>query len=208
MKSSALHIIKAVLIVILLGIICNFLWLYEIVQIKGWIGLNWLNGYMNSIFLIIPLTVCSYILTLRRFRKIEFKNLMISFIGLSIISLVSFEIAREFIYEINSRFFGDYSSQFISIVKVLTGIIIPNLIYCIGYHFITNRFLLKLRKITIFLYLGPIVFSILFGLITININPGFGSGTTFIDSVKMGYPILWMNIFFGIIGVLILKMNK
>jgi hypothetical protein len=208
MKNTASHIIQSFLIVIILGLICNCLWLYEILQIKSWTGLLWLNGYMISVFLIIPLTVSSYVLTLRLVVKTSFKNLIISLLGLSIISLISFHIAREIFYAINSRFFGFTSSHFFSIITVLTVIIVPNLIYCFGYYFMTNRFLIKIRKMTIFLFIGSIVLSIIFGLITVNINSGFGSGSTFIDSVKMGYPIFWLNIFLGIIAIIIPKMKK
>jgi hypothetical protein len=208
MKYIASNIMKAILIAILSGLLCNCLWILEIIQIKGWTGLNWLSGYMNTVILIIPLTVLAFILSLRLFEKVLLKNLITSFLLLSIISWISYEIAREFLYEINSRFFGFSNSLTISIIIVLTGILVPNLFYSIGYYYITNRFLIKIQKMTILLFFGSIVFSIIFGLITLNINSGFGSGTTFIDSVKMGYPIFWLNIFLGLIVIIIIKMNK
>ena len=208
MKQKISYIIRPMLIVILIGLLCNFIWLYEILQIKNWYGLNWLNGYMNSVFLIIPLTVCSFAIPLRLLEKISIKNLFISFLGLSVISLISFEIARQFLYLISSRLFGFTHSQFISIVIILMGFIVPNTIFCTGYYYVTNRFLIKINKRTIFLFLGSVLFSIIFGFVTVNINSGFGSGKTFIDSVKMGYPIFWLNIFFGIIAIVIFKMKN
>lgn len=207
MKIPASHIIKAILIATALGLLCNFIWIYEILYIKSWDGLNWLNGHMNSVFFIIPLTVCSFIFPVRLLRKIRLKNMIIAFVGLSVISLISFEIARENLYTIYSRFFGLTYSKTISILIILFDILIPVLIFSFGYYFIINRLIFRIYRITIFLFSISILFSIVFGLLTVKMYPGFGSGKFFVDSVKMGYPIFWLNISFGLISLIILKLQ-
>lgn len=202
------QIIITLIIAILIGFVSNFIWLYEILTIKDWQGLNWLNGYMYSVIMIIPLTMCSYIFTIRAYQKIPIKNILISFFGLSIVSWISFEMAREFFYILNFRFWGFSDSLLINILLGLIGFFIPNILFSVVFYKMTNRFLLKITMKSIFLFWGLILFSVVLGLLTIRINSGFGSGRSFIDSVKMGYEIFWLNIGFWIVAIIMIRKNK
>jgi hypothetical protein len=208
MKKNPLNIISPLLISILFGLICNFIWLYEIIKIKGWYGLNWLEGYMNSVFLIIPLTISSYLISIKLFKKIEIKNMIIAFIGLSVISLVSYEISRQYLYMTNPRFFGFFDFDKMLTLIISRGTIVPLVLYLIGFYYLTNRFLIKIPKWTIFLFLKTIILSIVFGIITIKMHTGYGYESNFIDSVKMGYPIFWLNLFLGINVIELMKQIK
>jgi len=107
----------AILLAVFMGLLCNYIWLYEILKIKGWYSLNWLYGTMHSVFLVIPLTVGSYVLTIRIFKLIKIKNLLIALLLLSGISYFSFNIAREFLYSFYSRYYLASHFSFISILK-------------------------------------------------------------------------------------------
>ncbi len=205
MIRKAPKIIKPLLLALFIGILCNFLWLYEILSIKSWVGLNWLNGYMNSVFLIIPLTVSTYVLSMRLLKRISIKNILFAILILSFISFISFELARRVLYIVHSKFFVLSYSQLSSILLISTGILVPNLIFSIGYYYVTNKFLIKTAKRTILLFLGTVILCIAFSLLSIKLVSGYGSGHNFIDSVKMGYPVFWLNILLCVSAVIIFK---
>ena len=207
MKLARPEIFRPLLYSIFAGLFCNFIWLYEIINIKGWYGLYWLNGYMLSVFLIIPITVASFIISLRKISDIGLKYFVISTSILTIVSLISFEIAREVLFSIYSRFFFLSHSLSVSIIIIMIGILIPTSIFSIGYYFITNKLIIKISWKAIILFILSLIFSIVCGLLTIKIYSGFGTGRTFIDSVKMGYPIFWLNISFGLISIILIRLR-
>jgi hypothetical protein len=203
MSKSPTIAFKTIFVTILAGILNNFTWLFEIVKIKGWDGLHWLDGYMGSVFLIIPVIVLSYMYSIRYHLGQSNTHTIVPFVGLSVIGLISFEIAREFLYLIYSgRLMFSYSRMEISII-IVTGLILPNLIFSVGFYLITHYFMIKIRRRTVVLYIIAIVLSTGLGYLTVHFNRGFGTGTAFIDSVKMGYPIFWLNLFLGILPMLI-----
>ncbi len=203
MKTSSLNNKKPLLTGILTGFLCNCIWLYEILHSKGWTGLQWLDGHMISVFIIIPIIVFSFIYSLNLSKKLSCKAFLISIFALSIISLISFEIARVALYSLYSGFHFIVLSIFVSILIDLLAITIPILIFSLGYYALINRLITKIPKKVILLFVATIIFSVIAGLVTVVIFPGFGNGKSFIDSVKMGYPIFWLNISFGIISIII-----
>jgi hypothetical protein len=162
---------------------------------------------MLSVFLIIPITVASFIISLRKISDIGLKYFVISTSILTIVSLISFEIAREVLFSIYSRFFFLSHSLSVSIIIIMIGILIPTSIFSIGYYFITNKLIIKISWKAIILFILSLIFSIVCGLLTIKIYSGFGTGRTFIDSVKMGYPIFWLNISFGLISIILIRLR-
>ena len=45
-------------------------------------------------------------------------------------------------------------------------------------------------------------------MISVKVIPGFGSGSDWIDAVKMGYPVFWMIASLGISGLMISKQKS
>lgn len=205
MKNIRQHLNKPILIAIVTGLLCNYIWLHEVLFSKGWYSLQWLDGYMISVLIIIPLTVFAFIYSIHIVNKLNRKTFLISLFGLSVISMISFEIARMVLYTIYSRFFFFGLSIFVSILTVLVAIMIPVFIFSLGYYALINKLIIKTPKKAIFLFVLSIIFSVIAGLITVAIIPGFGHGKSFVDSVKMGYPIFWLNLSLGLTSMIILR---
>ena len=204
MRISQIRTIRPILISIGAGIICNALWLFEIVNFKGWNSLNWLDSYMLSVFVIIPLTVLSLLTSLNYALKLGIRLLLMSFLLLCLISFISFEIARMGFYTIYSRFYFSTDS---TLLIVLTSFLTPILIFSIGYFYIIRKLIIRIPGKVILMFPFSILVSVAFGLITVRIHPGLGFGYSFIDSVKMGYPIFWLNVTFGLIVTVILRLH-
>jgi hypothetical protein len=115
---------------------------------------------MLSVFLIIPITVASFIISLRKISDIGLKYFVISTSILTIVSLISFEIAREVLFSIYSRFFFLSHSLSVSIIIIMIGILIPTSIFSIGYYFITNKLIIKISWKAIILFILSLIFSI------------------------------------------------
>jgi hypothetical protein len=87
------------------------------------------------------------------------------------------------------------------------GILIPILIFSVGYYSTISKLIFRIPRKAILIFVLSILLSVTFGLITVIILPGFGVGQSFIDSVKMGYPIFWLNISFGLVSIIIYRLR-
>lgn len=95
--------------------------------------------------------------------------------------------------------------MFMPVIMLITFISLIFSLFSFGFYFATSKYLQKLKIWTVFLFPLIIVMSCIFGTLTIKIHSGFGSSTDFIDAVKMGYPIFWLEIFLGTYAFLISK---
>lgn len=183
------------------GIVSLCLWLAEILLVKKWHGLGWLDGYMSSLFVIIPLVCLTYMIPMVYRQKIYFPKIVACFICICLLAFASFELARSFFYAIYDKlYFLVLADSSLHYKNLMTGVLLPLLLTGTGFYLAVNYLLFKISKWTMLLIIGAVILSVFLGLLTIQVIPGFGSGTNFADAVKMGYPVFWISLLFSISG--------
>ena len=199
------NLISAILI-FFLSSLGMALWLYEIVEIKTWNSLSWLNGQLYSPFLATLFSVFSFMTPFFINKKLTVKKAIIPFIIFFTINIICFQIGKFLCYKMNSKCWWLSNKGTINntIVMILTAL---SLFIFLGFSYrLTTCKLMKMNKtINTFFITFLLLLAIPLSLLTIQINPGFGSGTDWVDAVKMGYPIFWISMLLGLIGIILAR---
>lgn len=193
------------LFIFFLAIAGNCLWLYEIVMIKGWHGLNWISkGLLYSPYLITLSFVFAYIIPFIFTKYISIKKSFFIIFILYVISAFYFEVA----VNVNCSFlFGRCPRTLFNSNRIFFLLFLPSIFILpfFGriYWYITNRFIKKNKKSNRHIILILSLLTIPSSLLTIQMNSGYSSGKDWIDAIKMGYPIFWITMFIGLSGIII-----
>jgi hypothetical protein len=194
---------RSSLIIFLLALTANILWLSEICLVKGWAGLQWLNGTLYSPYLSTLLCVMSFttpfLLSGTRFNT----KFVFSAALLFLCSLFLYEaghIINEIVY---SRFSVFISATNRDLLVYTTLCLFPLLGF--SYWLITDKLIRKNRETNLLLICIITALVIPLSLLTICLYSGFGSQTGWVDAVKMGYPVFWMTLLMGISGHICVK---
>lgn len=180
------------------------LWLYEIVEIKKWAGLNWLSDQLYSPFIAALLAVFAFMTPFLVNKQLTLKNAIVSINIFYTVNIICFQIGKQLCYELYSRFWllSGTSSDILLIPLIGLALFI---FLGLSYWFVTNKFVKKNKKLNSFFITILLLLSIPLSLLTIQINSGFGSGTDWVDTVKMGYPIFWITMLLGFSGLIIAR---
>ncbi|MCE3225726.1 MAG: hypothetical protein K0S32_277 [Bacteroidetes bacterium] len=201
--TSKRFIISLVLIFIL-SLTAWGIWIWEILYRPGWEGLNWLfvTLYSPYISLLIAAIACSVPFIGRE--QTVTTNILFSVLFFYIINLICFEAGKFVNFNIYRRWFISGSEALI--LSSIVVLIFPFLV--LMYWMVIHKLLKKNKESNM-----PII--LLFSLatfplsnITIHINSGFGTGTNWVDIVKMGYPIFWMSFLMGTSSLMIAKQKE
>jgi hypothetical protein len=177
------------------------LWLYEIHEIIGWQGLNWLNEDLYSPFVVFFLASMVYLLPFIKKRPYLLGKIFVSLIILYPVNLLSYELGKSLCYNFFGRliFPGSRMEEFL----FLGQITMLYVFVAFAYWFTTHLFFKENSKWNILLIAVLLPLAIPLSMLTIYFFPGFGTNTGFIDAVKMGYPIFWTIMMLGVSGILI-----
>ena len=180
------------------------LWLYEIVEIKKWAGLNWLSDQLYSPFIAALLAVFAFITPFLVNKQLTLKNAIVSINIFYTVNIICFQIGKDLCYELYSRFWllSGTSTHFLLIPFIGLALFI---FLGLSYWFITHKLIKKNKKINVLFVTLLLLLSVPLSLLTIQVNSGFGSGTDWVDTVKMGYPIFWITMLLGFSGLLIAR---
>ncbi len=196
------EIIRASIGVLLLAFLAEALWLYEIQVHIGWVGLNWLRRDLWSPIGIAFCAATAYLLPfLIKYRQINGKVVLtwLSFVCLNITVFYFGEAVLKRLFSPMIQFltFGQ------SLKMRFFGLVAIGL-FSFGYYQITDKLILEVRKQQLAMFILAAFFMFVWGNITIFLLPGFGTGHSLVDAVKMGYPQFWICILMGLSGILTL----
>lgn len=202
-----MNILISLILIVSLALTGFRIWLYEILVVKGWYGLNWLSkGSIYSSYLITLLVVFAFMLPFILYRHIAIRKFFFLTILFYLISVIYYEVAKQ---ATCTFLFGRCSASIFHSNKFLGYLFIPSIFilpfFGRVYWSIVNKFIFKNKKSNRHIISTLVFLTIPFSLLTIQIDPGYGSGTDWIDAIKMGYPVFWITIFFGLSGVFIAR---
>ncbi|HEX8576610.1 MAG TPA: hypothetical protein VF677_09995 [Flavobacterium sp.] len=202
---TARNLAKVITIIFILSIAGISMWLYEIRKILGWYNLNWVDrGKLYSPYIAALIVIFAFMAPFIISKQAAIKKLILPAIILYAVNILCFIIGRQLCYE----WYNAYSP--FATIDILVDIMTDLLIYAFilfaflgsAYWLVANKFIKKNNpKNMVFIILLLIVIFPL-SQITIAISPGFGDQTGWVDTVKMGYPVFWTTMMFGISGII------
>jgi hypothetical protein len=189
--------------ILLLAILSEVMWLYEISVKIGWASLLWLKEDLFS-----PIGICfcagtAYILPfLVKHKQIDGK-VILTWLSFIFLNITVFYFGEAVLKNLFSPIIA-YLSLLANIKMRLFGLFAVGL-FGYGYHIITKILIMKVRKQQTALFLISVFLMFVLGMGTALFVPGFGQGFTLTDAVKMGYPQFWICILLGLSGILTIK---
>lgn len=162
------------------------LWISEVLWVKGWNGLAWLNSFNWASVPIcaIILFTSSYLIAPRAAVKSR-----TMFVGVgSLLAVIAFVAARWAVLELSASMFG--ASWMLPIFVLASSW----LTQAVGLAVIANGYLASVRIWTAPLLAAALVLVWPLSLWTIRLLPAFNGSIGEIHSIKMGYPVFWTAI--------------
>ncbi len=189
----------ALFIPLLLAGAALLLWLNEIFIKTGWKSTKWIDYPFLSVYIISFLTVFAYLLPIIIFKKVKIINLSLSFLTIYIASIWGYFSSKSIFVKIYDKIEED--THLVYIWSLFLIVCIVSSVY-----FYSKQFLLyKSDRFHVMTLVIVFISVIPASLITVEWIPGYGNNITFIDSVKMGYPIFWLIVMLGFTSFLMVK---
>lgn len=187
-------------IVVILSLLGNAFWLFEMNTILDWHSMGWLYVHLKTPYIITLLTVLAFVIPIH-IAKPGITPLK------SVTAVVALYISSSFIYYMGKSVCYSVYSVLAPLSFVIGFIILATLVIfsLLGfiYWFTTNRLLLPNKKKNILLLAVISLLAIPAAWATVYILPGFGYGNDWVDAVKMGYPVFWITLLLGIGSIII-----
>ncbi|MDX1940833.1 MAG: hypothetical protein SFU99_09805 [Saprospiraceae bacterium] len=188
--------IRSLIIAVIFGVLSNALWLAEIKLIVGWEGLGWLSYIHYSVFIIALFSVLSYVMPFYFIRDISRRQFWQATLEMYPATLVAFFLAKTILFSIYTQFYGYLNSN-----SLLALLLVVVLLIAFSIHFITKKTLHRVRwGHGLFIALGMVTVVPL-SILSVELFPGFGNGSGFVDAVKMGYSFFWITVMMGLLGM-------
>jgi hypothetical protein len=184
----------ALLVPILLGIASLAMWLTEIRVYIGWEGIEWIRRDLKSVYIITLFIVLSYVLPVVIISKPKWFNSLISIVLLYVFSLISYFVSKWIFKQLYTKM-GDethvvYVWYLILVVTIVAGI----------FYYLKQFLLFKSEIFHVMTIIAVFISIVPASLITIEWVKGFSVIESFVEAVKMGYPIFWLNVLMGLVS--------
>jgi hypothetical protein len=162
------------------------LWMAEILWIKGWTGLTWVNEFNWSAIPICALIaiLCSYFVAAHA--SWDHRSLFLASAFAMIFA--AFVVGRDAAINFFTGYF--FVPATIEPIKIL----VVGLFLSIGLAVAANRWLAPLHYWTAVLIAGSLILAIGLSVLTIQEFPALSGNQDFIHVFKMGYPVFWITL--------------
>lgn len=196
---------RAGLLVVAFGLASLALWRGEVELIKGWAGLNWLNGYPRAAVPVCVLVAASVLVavlaaappTVRHdIQSRGVRRTYVTFVAVAtVIAGLSFEISRQWLESSHAwlMFSPPPLSTRVSWLLPPVGSIALS---AVGFFVAIDRLLLRLRIWTVGLFLVALILVVPASWLLLQVLPAHGY-TDPIHAIKAGYPMLWTSLLMG-----------
>jgi hypothetical protein len=184
----------AILVPIILGISSLGMWLTDIRVYIGWEGIEWIKRELKSVYIITLFIVLSYVLPIVIISKPKWSNSLICIVLLYVFSLISYFVSKWIFKQLYTKM-GDethvvYVWYLILVVTIVAGI----------FYYLKQFLLFKSEIFHVMTIIAVFISIVPASLITIEWVKGFSVIESFVEAVKMGYPIFWLNVLLGLVS--------
>jgi hypothetical protein len=195
MTGRARALVRAA-VVVALGLVAFGLWLWEVLKVKGWPGLAWLNGYPYAAIGVVALVAVA-ILVVVGDRRTPARRFAAFLACATSIGLGCFELARESIFALYSRDHlailnaGSLASR-IGTVAAIAALPVAAVLAAVGIWAAVRFFLRRLTAWTILFLVVALGLVVPASMLTVRVFPALYGYTDHVHAVKMGYPVFWV----------------
>ena len=188
----------AIIAIGVLAILSQSIWLFEINVKIGWQGAAWLKRDLYAPFFICFFASMAYIFPFWvRYRKLDTRL---------ILTVLTFYMINLSCYLLSDVVYNGMQLQSTALLQVL-GLFVFT-IFAGGYYYVTNELIMPIKKRFAFLFASCVLLMFVLSNVSVFFFRGFGSGTQWIDAVKMGYPFFWIAILLGVSGILLVANSE
>jgi hypothetical protein len=191
--------IFALSIPVLLGTVSVLLWLSEIIHLIGWFGIEWIVVDLKSVYIITLFAVLSYVLPILIFIKVKTGKVFLSIVLLYIFSLLGYFATKEIFRQLFDKI--GYDTHVLYVWLLIFDVTLIAAIF----YYTKQYFLFKSERFHLMTIVAVFISIIPASLISIEWLRGFASTESFVDSVKMGYPVFWLNVLLGWVSYAMVK---
>lgn len=181
----------ALLLPLLLGVGAWGIWIYEMTQVVGWHGLEWLRVELVSVYVVTGISVLSYLLPIFMWSRAKWYWNLVCFLGMYAAGLGGYWMGRYLLVRLYSRVPHDHH------IMHLWALFFVLLVVSSVFFFLKQYFLFKSGSFHVLTLMAVFIAVVPASLGMVEWFPGFGSMHSFVDSVKMGYPVFWVNLLLG-----------
>jgi len=184
---------------VLFGAFSVLLWLSEIIHIVGWLGIEWIIKDLKSVYIITLLAVLSYVLPILILSKVKSRNIVKSVVLLYLFSLLGYFATKEIFRQLFDKI--GYDTHVLYVWLLILDVTLIAAIF----YYVKQYFLLKSERFHLMTIVAVFISIIPASLITIEWIKGFAPTESFLDAVKMGYPVFWLNVLLGWVSYAMVK---
>jgi hypothetical protein len=192
-------VINSVLIIVL-SVLAWACWIAEVMYVDGWEGIRWLRSFQVAS---IPCTLLIVITYLSPFvfsqRKVPLRNLFTAITLLFSASFLCFYLGRFFFYGLRPWGYLLFAPLFVKVLIVVL-LVCAVILHGVLYWYITAKIFRKIHPLNILISVFAVPVAVFVAGLFCQFFPGFGTGDDFVDTIKMGYLVFWVCLFFGISG--------
>lgn len=198
--------IRVLVFIVIMALQANAIWLYEIAVVMGWHSLSWLYRPLYSPLIISLFPAVAYLVGMsvlslpvqNKARRAGFAAL------LYLVNILFYFVGKQYCY----MSFGRFGWWWLSLpFGVLIGLVIFLLLGA-SYYLVTKQFF-AIGDRKVILIISAVCFMVVpASLVTFILIPGLGGPGSFVDGVKMGYPVFWITLLLGICGTLTRRYAK
>jgi len=189
----------ALLVPILLGIASLAMWLTEIRVYIGWEGIEWIRRDLKSVYITILFSVFSYVIPAVIFVRPKWLNTLLCIFTLYFFSLLSYFVSKWIFKQLYIKI-GEESHVFYVWLLIVTVTIVA-----IIYYYVKQFLLFRSERFHVMTIVAVFISIVPASLITIEWFKGYAVIESFVDAVKMGYPLFWLNVLMGWVSYAMVK---
>jgi hypothetical protein len=157
----------------------------------GWKSLDWLRVPLYSVPIVAGLVVASYLLPILMWSKAKWSIILACTASMYAAAFGGYWAGKFLFMALYSRAASEKH-----VWHVWAMILLVTVVAAI-FFFLKQRFLFKSGRFHILTLVAVFITVVPASLATVEWIPGFGNGITFVDAVKMGYPMFWINVLLG-----------
>jgi hypothetical protein len=184
------------LFILLMALIGWTIWILEIIVVKKWYGLDWLNGTLYAPYFGALIACMAFALPFS-INGTTIKKLLVPMLLLYFVNIICYKIGQQLCFALYCRFCIWDTTDHLLLFS-MGFLLFPFMGFL--YWLITTKLIRKIKKVNIIYISLLLVAGVILSILSIHLNTGFGHQTGWVDCVKMGYPVFWTIFFLGLSG--------
>jgi hypothetical protein len=151
----------------------------------------WIINETNAVLLVLLFTTFSFLTPLLIWKRINYFNFLFCFFVVYQNSWFGYYLSKKLFILLYDKAVNDNHVIYVWIMILIVGLI------SLTFYLTINFFIKKIRPFHIFTFVAVFISVVPASLITVEWFPDHGGLKTFVNSIKLGYPLFWINILLG-----------